>query len=699
MDLPNKIIEIKTLGPQGPVGPSGPQGPAGPGFNPGDNIVTTGYVSASEFYGDGSNLTGVTTNTGSFIVTASSGQFDFNTIRFTKGDGSTFSVYIPTPSPSPPPIPPTVNTSSFFTNATLIGGTLSFTRGDGSFLRLTLPSAFPYTGSAGISGSLNVTEFVSASTYYGDGSNLEGIEGFPYTGSAKITGSLEVTGSLGVSGSLGVTGSITLNNNNNILIGSGWPNLATSNSVAIGHQALAALTTGTGNTAIGYQASNTTTTGTNNTVVGYSATPGTISSNNIVIGYEAGNTNTTAYGNSTYIGYRAGRGFSGDDDQVVLIGSNAGELNFGAWAVGVGFQANYNTSGYGIIGVGHQANRTNNGAYSISIGYQAGYGSGGENAIRIGKQSGQTSTGTNTIAIGAESLKISTANDIVAIGHQTLINLTTGTGNTALGYQAGLGLTTGINNTILGYSAGGTNNSYVTVIGYDANTDGNYGVAIGWLTKAGEFSTSIGTLAGGNSSGATYNVFIGDSAGRFNNGDRNVIIGKNAGYGSNNASDSIFIGYQAGYNETGSNKLYIENSDSTSPLIYGEFDNNLVRINGRLETSGSTTISGSLRGSVIDITPTNQTASLNCSLSNFFTLTLSSSANTFLTASNIQPGQTINLRITQPATSGSLSYGSEFKFPNGLPYSVSATGSVVDILSFIAFDSNTLYGSSLKNFV
>jgi len=453
--------------------------------------------------------------------------------------------------------------------------------------------------------------------------------------------------------------------NSNVSIGryamlgvSGSTNVA--NTVAIGEGALQNITTGTGNTAIGYQAGDGITTSGFNTLVGF--------------GTEAGSSNS-----STVMGYQA----SGVGSRVVAIGYQA--------------QGGGVTNGWQNVGIGYQANFQGASENAISLGYQAGY-NGTIQSISIGGNAGFNGS-DYSVMVGHDAGKTATANNTVAIGYQALTALTTGTGNTALGYQAGLGLTTGINNTILGYSAGGTNDSYVTVIGYDANTDGNYGVAIGWLTKAGEFSTSIGTLAGGNSSGATYNVFIGDSAGRFNNGDRNVIIGKNAGYGSNNASDSIFIGYQAGYNETGSNKLYIENSDSTSPLIYGEFDNNLVRINGRLETSGSTTISGSLRGSVIDITPTNQTASLNCSLSNFFTLTLSSSANTFLTASNIQPGQTINLRITQPATSGSLSYGSEFKFPNGLPYSVSATGSVVDILSFIAFDSNTLYGSSLKNFV
>jgi len=57
-----------------------------------------------------------------------------------------------------------------------------------------------------------------------------------------------------------------------------------------------------------------------------------------------------------------------------------------------------------------------------------------------------------------------------------------------------------------------------------------------------------------------------------------VLLGYQSGYSIANGSNNIFLGYQAGYNETGSNKLYIENSDSSTPLIYGEFDNKVVKL-------------------------------------------------------------------------------------------------------------------------
>ena len=54
--------------------------------------------------------------------------------------------------------------------------------------------------------------------------------------------------------------------------------------------------------------------------------------------------------------------------------------------------------------------------------------------------------------------------------------------------------------------------------------------------------------------------------------DNNTVIGRRAGYTST-GSNLVLIGYSAGYNEGGSNKLYISNTNTATPLIYGEFDN------------------------------------------------------------------------------------------------------------------------------
>lgn len=89
-------------------------------------------------------------------------------------------------------------TGSFVNN--LNGG--SFSIFNGSSTLFTISS----TGNSTISGNLTVGN-VTASTYYGDGSNLSGIGSvpFPFTGSAGVSGSFIVTGSISVSGSIFAT--------------------------------------------------------------------------------------------------------------------------------------------------------------------------------------------------------------------------------------------------------------------------------------------------------------------------------------------------------------------------------------------------------------------------------------------------------------------------------------------------------------
>ncbi|GLR16909.1 hypothetical protein GCM10007940_15240 [Portibacter lacus] len=110
----------------------------------------------------------------------------------------------------------------------------------------------------------------------------------------------------------------------------------------------------------------------------------------------------------------------------------------------------------------------------------------------------------------------------------------------------------------------------------------------------------------GLSDNGSFNTAIGSFSLQNNvSGIRNTVLGYRAGSGSNvgsNFSGNVLIGYEAGLNITGSNRLYIENSSSATPLIYGEFDNNLVRINGRQEITGSLELNrGILSGVAINV--------------------------------------------------------------------------------------------------
>jgi predicted acyltransferase (DUF342 family) len=131
----------------------------------------------------------------------------------------------------------------------------------------------------------------------------------------------------------------------------------------------------------------------------------------------------------------------------------------------------------------------------------------------------------------------------------------------------------------------------------------------------------------------------------------------------------------------------------------------LASFTGSYATTGSNTFigneifSGSVRGVVIPLTITSQTASMDCSLGNFFTLTLVGGTNTHLTATNIQPGETIGLRITQPSTNGTLTYTSALKFPQAFPYIATPISGAVDILSFQSYDTSALFGVGVNTMI
>jgi hypothetical protein len=228
-------------------------------------------------------------------------------------------------------------------------------------------------------------------------------------------------------------------------------------------------------------------------------------------------------------------------------------------------------------------------------------------------------------------------------GGTTLAHTTMNEGyyNTILGGEAGKGMTTGYENTFAGYKAGYANKTgyYNTAVGkgsLQTDISGYYNTAIGWASLESAtsiiYNTAVGAYAGksllnGNSNSClgymslyynktgTNNVAIGDNAMKgasaysqtantaigsgalFKIGDagnNNVAVGYNAGLSLVTGDANVFLGYQAGYSETGSNKLYIENSNSATPLLLGYFDLDSLVVNGDLTVTG--TITGTLTG-------------------------------------------------------------------------------------------------------
>ena len=178
------------------------------------------------------------------------------------------------------------------------------------------------------------------------------------------------------------------------------------------------------------------------------------------------------------------------------------------------------------------------------------------------------------------------------IGDDTLLHTTGNDGffNTIYGSNAGYSITTGYSNTILGYNTGyditegfqnvliGNETAHNILTGYNNIGVGSYSL---FENTHGYHNISIGIYSGFSNSVGINNVNIGSAANYFNQeGDNNTIIGYRAGRGTalHNKSGNVFIGYQAGYNEVLSNKLYIANTDTSTPLIGGDFSNKQVYI-------------------------------------------------------------------------------------------------------------------------
>jgi hypothetical protein len=189
--------------------------------------------------------------------------------------------------------------------------------------------------------------------------------------------------------------------------------------------------------------------------------------------------------------------------------------------------------------------------------------------------------------------------------------------NSFFGRASGMAISGGQYNVGIGYTALNANstgggNVAVGSGSLSKNTVGSANVAIGDVSMSenlgGTYNIALGSQALRNGSAPLSNVAIGSSSLQFSNGGFNTAIGEQAGMnntsGSNNlflgkssgknslGSNNIFIGNAAGENEGSSDKLYISNSNTLTPLLYGDFSAKYVTIGDvtpALRTQGTAT--------------------------------------------------------------------------------------------------------------
>jgi hypothetical protein len=217
----------------------------------------------------------------------------------------------------------------------------------------------------------------------------------------------------------------------------------------------------------------------------------------------------------------------------------------------------------------------NGGTYYRILPLNAGYAPGteywttiaapGEDALNIGVPYSGVQENTNT-----------------AVGEDALQNNTLGLNNTAIGHGAMADNTIAVNNVAIGMMALNKN------IGHMGNTAvGSHAL---FSSVTGYLNTAIGLDAMLYKTTGYSNTAVGSEALENNTtGSFNTAIGVDAGINNVTGSGNIFVGFNAGGNELGSNKLYIDNSNTSTPLIHGDFDTNTMTVNGSLKVSTGAT--------------------------------------------------------------------------------------------------------------
>ncbi len=258
-------------------------------------------------------------------------------------------------------------------------------------------------------------------------------------------------------------------------------------------------------------------------------------------------------------------------------------------------------AGFAIANGQNNTVKVNNAGATANITY-------GNNSLILGQGAGggATTTGVDNVFSGYNSGAANTAgSDNSFLGFESGKINTTGNSNTFLGSKAGAANNTSSNNTFVGKEAGtasnGGNNSFFGTSSGKSTTTGNsntfIGNSAGNLATTSSYNTFIGDASGSNITTGSENAFVGYGVSMSGSSTKNVCVGETIGgpasVGNNNCvfgnragyhltgDRNVLLGDQAGYNQTISDQLWIENTSSATPLIWGDFSSDQVKLNGK----------------------------------------------------------------------------------------------------------------------
>ena len=258
-------------------------------------------------------------------------------------------------------------------------------------------------------------------------------------------------------------------------------------------------------------------------------------------------------------------------------GQYAGDaLTSGLWNSFFGYNAGTNNvTGIDNTYIGWSAGQMSTGSENTFLGQDAGWNNTtGQYNTFVGSYTGANNGASNNgTFVGYEAGNINAANDNVFVGYKAGFANSSGNSNNFVGSSAGYNNTSGWYNTFFGNSAGKSNQIGAWNSFFGANAGEN---------TTGDGNTFIGNFVGNQNTAANNNTYVGGNAASHNDGSNNVMVGRSAGQQTLTGNGNVFIGYNAGFNEQGSNKLYIANSNTSSPLIYGDFVSGITAVNGKL---------------------------------------------------------------------------------------------------------------------
>ena len=470
------------------------------------NAVTSGNENVALGYEAGVNLT---SGTGNIYLGSAAGP--------STSTGQSNKLYINNAASDTPLILGDFSTGHVTFNSTVSASVFSGSYyGDGSNLTGltaaaewdgTLDGDAQITGSLTVSGSsvvvdltntLAISGSVFSGSFYGDGSNLTGVQGdtFPYTGSAGITGSLSVVGPTNVTGSFTVSGSSPVINlkgdtyiDDNIHIHN-----KNTTSIGIGQDSLSGVGSGV----------------TNSVAIGLRAAKSATGKDSVVIGSRAGE----RHGNySVIIGSLTGTNHTGCYNTVVgtyaFQGNGTGRYNvaFGALSL------TNTTSGIHNTGLGHFAVRgVESGGYNTGVGSNSLYALDGTNQrnTAIGAFSGFNAKGNCNVLIGycsGPATYTTTINNKLYINNNAsdtpLIYGDFSTGQVTINSQLSASIFSG------SYYGDGSN---LTGVDWDGSRDGDASIT-GSLTVSGSAVTVDFTNTSAISGSTFSGSFVGDGSG------------------------------------------------------------------------------------------------------------------------------------------------------------------------------------------